>query len=86
MVICSLATSSPEDAPRGMDYRIAGAEALAALGRDGSWSEIRADLDLLTETEIVHKGRRLLVRSAPRPHSLPPPAADRPGPRRRLTR
>jgi hypothetical protein len=32
---------------------------IAALGRDGSWSEIRADLDSLTETEIV--------RSAPRP-------------------
>ena len=42
---------------------------IAALGRDsdGSWSEIRADLDSLTETEIVHEGRRFLVRSAPRP-------------------
>jgi Transposase DDE domain len=40
---------------------------IAALGRDGSWSEIRADLDSLTETEIVHDGRRFLVRSAPRP-------------------
>jgi hypothetical protein len=35
--------------------------------RAGSWSEIRADLDSLTETEIVHAGRRFLVRSAPRP-------------------
>jgi NAD(P)-dependent dehydrogenase (short-subunit alcohol dehydrogenase family) len=29
--------------------------------------QIRADLDSLTETEIVHDGRRFLVRSAPRP-------------------
>ena len=40
---------------------------IAALGRDGSWPEILADLDSLTETEIVHDGRRFLVRSAPRP-------------------
>jgi DDE family transposase len=40
---------------------------IAELGRDGSWSEILADLDSLTETEIVHDGRRFLVRSAPRP-------------------
>jgi len=40
---------------------------IAELGRDGSWSEIRADLDSLTETEIVHDGRRFCVRSAPRP-------------------
>ncbi|HEU4539990.1 MAG TPA: IS1634 family transposase [Jiangellaceae bacterium] len=40
---------------------------IAALGRDGSWSEIRADLDSLTETEIVHDDRRFLVRAAPRP-------------------
>jgi hypothetical protein len=40
---------------------------IAALGRDGSWSEILADLDSLTETEIAHDGRRFLVRSAPRP-------------------
>jgi hypothetical protein len=40
---------------------------IAALGRAGSWSEIRADLDSLTETEIVHDGRRFLVRSSPRP-------------------
>ena len=41
----------------------------AALGHDflEVWSEIRADLDSLTETEIVHDGRRFLVRSAPRP-------------------
>ena len=28
---------------------------IAALGRDGSWPEILADLDSLTETEIVHE-------------------------------
>jgi hypothetical protein len=39
---------------------------IAALGRDGSWSEILADLDSLTETEIVHDDRRFLVRSTPR--------------------
>jgi hypothetical protein len=40
---------------------------IAALGRDGSWSEIRADLDSLTETEIAHDDKRFLVRSSPRP-------------------
>jgi len=40
---------------------------IAALGRDGSWSAIRADLDSLTETELAHDGRRFLVRAAPRP-------------------
>jgi hypothetical protein len=40
---------------------------LAALGRDGSWSELRADLDSLTETAIAHDGKRFLVRSSPRP-------------------
>jgi hypothetical protein len=40
---------------------------ITALGRDGSWSAIRADLDSLTETELVHDGRRFLVRAAPRP-------------------
>jgi hypothetical protein len=40
---------------------------IAALGRSGSWPEIRADLDSLTETELAHDGRRFLVRAAPRP-------------------
>jgi hypothetical protein len=40
---------------------------IAALGRTGSWPEIVADLDSLTETEIEHEGKRFLVRSAPRP-------------------
>ena len=40
---------------------------IAALGRDGSWPEILADLDSLTETEIDHDDKRFLVRSSPRP-------------------
>jgi hypothetical protein len=39
---------------------------IAALGRAGSWPEIVADLDSLTETEIEHEGKRFL-RSGPRP-------------------
>jgi transposase len=40
---------------------------IAALGRSGSWPDIIADLDSLTETEIEHDGKRFVVRSAPRP-------------------
>ncbi len=40
---------------------------IATLGRSGSWPEIIADLDSLTETEIEYDGKRFLVRSAPRP-------------------
>jgi hypothetical protein len=40
---------------------------IAALGRSGSWPEIIADLDSLTETEIEYDGKRFVVRSAPRP-------------------
>jgi hypothetical protein len=40
---------------------------IAALGRSGSWPEIIADLDSLTETEIEHHGKRFVARSAPRP-------------------
>ena len=40
---------------------------ISALGRSGSWPQIIADLDLLTETEIEHDGKRFVVRSAPRP-------------------
>jgi len=39
---------------------------IAALDRTGSWPEIIADLDSLTETEIEHDGKRFIVRSAPR--------------------
>jgi hypothetical protein len=40
---------------------------IAALSRSGSWPEIIADLDSLTETEIAHDNKRFVVRSAPRP-------------------
>jgi len=33
----------------------------------GAWSEIIADLDSLTETEVEQDGKRFVVRSAPRP-------------------
>ena len=42
-------------------------ERVAALDRAGSWPEIIADLDSLTETEIEYDGKRFIVRSAPRP-------------------
>ena len=38
-------------------------ERIAALGRSGSWPEIIADLDSLTER---YAGKRFVVRSAPR--------------------
>jgi hypothetical protein len=40
---------------------------IAGLGRSGSWPQIIADLDSLTETEIEYDGKRFIVRSAPRP-------------------
>ena len=40
---------------------------LAALDRSGSWPDLIADLDALTDTEIEHDGKRFVVRSAPRP-------------------
>ncbi len=40
---------------------------IAELGRVGSWPEILADLDSLTETEVEQDGKRFLLRSAPRP-------------------
>ena len=40
---------------------------IAAVGRAGSWPEIIADLNSLTETEIEHDGKRFVARSAPRP-------------------
>jgi hypothetical protein len=33
----------------------------------GSWPDIIADLESLTETEIEYDGKRFVVRSAPRP-------------------
>ena len=40
---------------------------IAALSRTSSWPEIIADLDPLTETEMEQDGKRIIVRSAPRP-------------------
>ena len=40
---------------------------IAALGHNGSWPAILADLDALIETEVEQDGRRFLLRSAPRP-------------------
>jgi hypothetical protein len=39
---------------------------IAALGRVGSWPEIIANLDSLTETEVEQDGKRFIIRSAPR--------------------
>jgi Transposase DDE domain len=40
---------------------------IANLGRVGSWPEIIADLDSLTETEVEQESKRFVVRAAPRP-------------------
>jgi len=51
---------------------------IADLGKPGSWPEILADLNSLTETEIQQDNKRFMLRSAPRPaaslktHSLKP--------------
>ena len=42
-------------------------QGLLLHGRPGSWPEIIADLDSLTETKIAYDGKRFIVRSAPRP-------------------
>jgi hypothetical protein len=42
-------------------------ERIAAVGRAGSWPQIIADLDSLTETEIEYDGKRFIVRSTPCP-------------------
>jgi hypothetical protein len=39
-------------------------ERIATLGHVGSWPEIVADLDSLTETEIEYDGKRFVVRFA----------------------
>ena len=38
---------------------------LAALGRNGSWPAIIADIDALTETELDQDGKRFMLRSTP---------------------
>jgi hypothetical protein len=40
---------------------------IATLNRAVSWTDIIADLNSLTETEIEQEGKRFIVRSAPRP-------------------
>ena len=42
-------------------------ERIAELGRKGSWPEILADLDSLTETKVEQDEKRFLLRSPPRP-------------------
>jgi hypothetical protein len=40
---------------------------IAQLGDKTSWPALFADLDALTETEVEQRGRRFLLRSAPKP-------------------
>ena len=40
---------------------------IATLGQAGSWPDILADLDSLTETEVEQDGKRFLLRTPPRP-------------------
>ena len=40
---------------------------IAKLGSAGSWPDILADLDSLTETEVEQDGKRFLLRTPPRP-------------------
>jgi hypothetical protein len=47
-------------------------ERIAGLGRSGSWPEIIADLDSLTETEIEYDGKRLRATGV----ALPPTVRD----------
>ena len=51
---------------------------IADLGKPGSWPEMLADLDSLTETEVEQDNKCFLLRSAP-----PPAASLRPARRRR---
>ena len=39
---------------------------IAALGRNGSWPAIIADIDALTETEVDQDGKQFMLRSTPR--------------------
>ena len=42
-------------------------ERIADLGRKGSWPDILADLDSLTETKVEQNDKCFLLRSLPRP-------------------
>ena len=44
-----------------------GGERIADLGRKGSWPDILADLDSLTESKVEQDDKCLLLRSPPRP-------------------
>jgi transposase len=52
---------------KALEDRIAPPEVFSKAGRAGSWPEIIADLDSLTETEMEQDGKRFVLRSAPRP-------------------
>ena len=52
---------------KALEDRIAAPEVFSKAGRAGSWPEIIADLDSLTETEMEQDGKRFVLRSAPRP-------------------
>jgi transposase len=52
---------------KALEDRIAAPEVFSKAGRGGSWPEIIADLDSLTETEMEQDGKRFVLRSAPRP-------------------
>jgi hypothetical protein len=49
---------------------------IAELGKPGSWPEILADLDSLTETEVEQDNKRFMLRSAPRPAAVRWPNPD----------
>ena len=42
-------------------------ERIADLGRNGSWADILADLDSLTESKVEQDDKCFLLRSPPRP-------------------
>jgi hypothetical protein len=50
---------------------------IAKLGRVGSWPEIIADLDSLTETEVEQASKRFVIRASPREGGAPTPHASK---------
>jgi hypothetical protein len=52
-------------------------ERIADLGRNGSWPDILADLDSLTETKVEQDDKCFLLRSPPRPAASSPPPVSR---------
>ena len=63
------AASPISSARRAVEDRIAnlGKPAADGAARSGSWPDILADLNSLTETEVEQDGKRFLLRSPPRP-------------------